>query len=175
MKKRGGWSVMIAEPAKPAIRVREYVAKVAGGAPIILGLSYGVVEYFLVSSSPLSPIFISPFPGYLYRAIYGLIFFLPFASRNYWKWFAKGAFAMAVEDASYWGFYFWQTGGPPMQWAWYYPVWSGIPLLYLTLPVVFYSYMRGARWRQVAMGEQGSQLAGASAGDTSGPSLRQPS
>jgi hypothetical protein len=152
---------------------RALTAKLAGGAPVMLGVSYGLVEYFVISSSPLSPIFISPFPGYLYRAIYWLVLFLPFASRNYWSWFAKGALAMTVEDASYWAFYFWQTGGSPLQWAWYYPVWNSIPLLYLTLPVVFYSYMRGRRWSRVGL--DGGQLVNHGAGNGSGSSLGQKS
>jgi hypothetical protein len=120
-----------------------HLRRVSGISPIILGLAYGVVEYFLISSSPLSPVFISPFPGYLYRVIYGLVLFAPFASRNYWRWFARGALAMSVEDASYWAFYFWRTGGLPLQWAWYYPVWNSIPLLYLSLPFITFSYLKG--------------------------------
>jgi hypothetical protein len=116
------------------------------GWAVILGLLYGVIEYFLISSSPFSPIFVG-FPlGYLYRVIYIAVLFLPFASRNYWRWFSCGASAMAVEDASYWAFDYWKTGALPVQWAWYYPVWNGIPLLYLAIPLVFYSYWRGKGW-----------------------------
>lgn len=119
--------------------------------PLILGLCYGVVEYFFVSSSPLAPIFVSAPVGYLYRLVYVTVLFLPFASRNHWQWFAKGAIAMTVQDASYWAFDYWKTGALPVQWAWYYPVWNSIPLLYLTLPIVILFARKGRQWRRMAM------------------------
>ena len=122
--------------------------------PLILGLSYGVVEYFFVSSSPFAPVFVSAPLGYLYRLVYLTVLFLPFASRNYWRWFAKGAIAMTVQDASYWAFAYWKTGALPVQWAWYYPVWNSIPLLYLALPVVFFAAWKGRQWGRMALGVQ---------------------
>ncbi len=120
------------------------------GWALVLGFSYGVIEYFVISSSPFSPIFVA-FPlGYLYRVIYITVLFLPFASRNYWRWFACGTSAMVVEDASYWAFDYWKTGALPVQWAWYYPVWNNIPLLYFTIPLVLYSYLRGKSWGRVS-------------------------
>ncbi len=115
---------------------------------VIFGLSYGVIEYFLISSSPLSPVFVSFPSGYLYRVIYITVLFFPFVSRNYWRWFACGASAMVVEDASYWAFDYGKTGALPVQWAWYYPVWNNIPLLYFTIPLIFYSYWRGLKVKQ---------------------------
>ncbi len=137
---------MMAKFLKP-LRLDAYtVGKNSEGWALILGLSYGVIEYFLISSSPFSPIFVASPSEYFYRLIYIAALFLPFASRNYWRWFACGTSAMVVEDASYWAFDYWKTGALPVQWAWYYPVWSNIPLLYFIIPLVFYSYWRGKGW-----------------------------
>ncbi len=122
--------------------------------PLIMGLSYGIVEYFFVSSSPFAPIFVSPPFGYLYRVFYVTVLFLPFATRNYWRWFASGAVTMTVQDASYWAFDYWKTGALPVQWAWYYPVWNSIPLLYLALPMVLLSARKGRQWGRMTVGVQ---------------------
>ncbi len=146
--------VMAKFPQLPTLNVYAELERIWRLGPFILGLSYGVVEYFFVSSSPFAPIFVSAPLGYLYRLIYVTILFLPFASRNYWRWFANGAFAMTVQDASYWAFDYWKTGALPVQWAWYYPVWNSIPLLYLALPMVLLSAWKGRQWGRMALGVQ---------------------
>ena len=91
-----------------------------------LGISYGIIETYV----PIEQIPI-------YRIIYLVMLSLPFISVNYFVWLGDAALCMLVQDMTYWAY----LHEIPGQWAWYYPVYHGIPLLYpagIVLITIFY-------------------------------------
>jgi hypothetical protein len=91
-----------------------------------LGISYGIIETYV----PIEQIPI-------YRVIYLAMLSLPFISVNYFVWLGDAALCMLVQDMTYWAY----LHEIPGQWAWYYPVYHGIPLLYpagIVLITIFY-------------------------------------
>jgi hypothetical protein len=100
---------------------------------LALGFVYGMIEYF----------FVYPALGGLYRFLYIALLVLPFVNLNGWVWMADSAFAMTIQDSSYWVVAYLLTRTLPWQWAWYYPVFSHVPLLYfVSVPLVIYAYCK---------------------------------
>jgi len=98
-----------------------------------LGISYGIIETYV----PIKEIPI-------YRIIYLVMLSLPFISVNYFVWLGDAALCMLVQDMTYWAY----LHEIPDQWAWYYPVYHGIPLLYpagIVLITIFYWRARKIR------------------------------
>ena len=96
-----------------------------------LGVSYGIIETYV--------------PGYeipVYRIIYIVMLAFPFISRNLWLWLSDAITCMLVQDITFWIY----LRELPKQWAWYYPVYNHIPLLYLVaIPLAVYSYVMAIR------------------------------
>ena len=91
-----------------------------------LGISYGIVETYV----PIEQIPV-------YRIIYVVMLSLPFISVNYFVWLGDAVLCMLVQDITYWTY----LHEIPGQWAWYYFVYHGIPLLYpagIVLITIFY-------------------------------------
>jgi hypothetical protein len=103
-----------------------------------LGLVYGFIELQFVSTSAEGP----------YRVAYFLLLSLPFINLNLFVWGADAVFATTVQDASFWVMDYASKGALPSAWAWFYPVWGHLPLLYIpAVPLIVYLYRQGARHR----------------------------
>jgi len=97
-----------------------------------LGITYGIIETYVPGNQ--IPI---------YRVLYILMLSLPFISRNLWLWLGDAVLCMFVQDMTYWVY----IGEKPYQWAWYYPVVDGLPLLYVpAVIIVIVAYWRAYRY-----------------------------
>jgi len=97
-----------------------------------LGISYGIVETYV----PIEQIPV-------YRVIYIVMLSLPFISVNYFVWLGDAVLCMLVQDITYWAY----LHEIPGQWAWYYFVYHGIPLLYpVGIIIIILSYWKAKKY-----------------------------
>jgi len=97
-----------------------------------LGISYGIVETYV----PIEQIPV-------YRVIYIVMLSLPFISVNYFVWLGDAVLCMLVQDITYWTY----LHEIPGQWAWYYFVYHGIPLLYPAgIIIIILSYWKAKKY-----------------------------
>jgi len=97
-----------------------------------LGISYGIVETYV----PIEQIPV-------YRVIYIVMLSLPFISVNYFVWLGDAVLCMLVQDMTYWAY----LHEIPGQWAWYYFVYHGIPLLYpVGIIIIILSYWKAKKY-----------------------------
>ena len=97
-----------------------------------LGISYGIVETYV----PIEQIPV-------YRVIYIVMLSLPFISVNYFVWLGDAVLCMLVQDMTYWAY----LHEIPGQWAWYYFVYHGIPLLYPAgIIIIILSYWKAKKY-----------------------------
>jgi|GEM_PF-1071296 len=97
-----------------------------------LGISYGIVETYV----PIEQIPV-------YRVIYIVMLSLPFISYNYFVWLGDAVLCMLVQDITYWAY----LHEIPGQWAWYYFVYHGIPLLYpVGIIIIILSYWKAKKY-----------------------------
>ena len=97
-----------------------------------LGISYGIIETYV----PIEQIPV-------YRIIYVVMLSLPFISVNYFVWLGDALLCMLVQDITYWAY----LHEIPGQWAWYYFVYHGIPLLYPAgIIIIILSYLKAKKY-----------------------------
>jgi len=97
-----------------------------------LGISYGIIETYV----PIEQIPV-------YRIIYVVMLSLPFISVNYFVWLGDAVLCMLVQDITYWAY----LHEIPGQWAWYYFVYHGIPLLYPAgIIIIILSYWKAKKY-----------------------------
>ena len=97
-----------------------------------LGISYGIIETYV----PIEQIPV-------YRIIYVVMLSLPFISVNYFVWLGDAVLCMLVQDITYWAY----LHEIPGQWAWYYFVYHGIPLLYPAgIIIIILSYLKAKKY-----------------------------
>lgn len=103
-----------------------------------LGVVYGFIELQFVNTTAFGS----------YRVAYLLLLSLPFINLNLFVWAADAIFATTVQDGSFWVMDYATRGALPASWAWFYPVWGNLPLLYVpAVPLIIYLYWQGAKHR----------------------------